>query len=314
MPVALASSPSQTQNEEQQFARTLIDNLADTLDPEVYLRHVGFGPYDWQSAGLDPSIRRLILLCARQAGKSVLAAGRTAPKAKHLPRSLHIIVSASEDQAVETMHKVEDIYRDDPSVRLVKDSATEKELDNGSRIVVLPATEKAVASYSGPKTIVVDEAAWVLDGVFGRLTPMLTGNPDAELILLSTPHGKRGFFWRIWQSQGTVWRKIFVRPAFDLVEGEFVPAAPEEEFRAHWAQRGVQAFYSPRHTLEFLQEMAEIHPALEIRQEYLCEFVEMIESVFSDRDIEAMFRSEDDVLDTAGPSIFSDKGSLLMGR
>ena len=202
------------------------------------------------------------------------------------------------------MKKVDDYISADPEMAkgLIKDSAFEKEFKNGSRIVALPGTEKSVRGYSGPKTIIIDEASRLLDETYFALRPMLTGNVEGELMLLSTPFGKRGFFYREWVNN-PIWTKILVKPRWNLQDDmeTFAEEMPEENFREMWAEKGVQAFYSPRHQLEWLQEeLLSIGP-LAVRREYNCEFMEdsagmfnasLIQSAMS-QEVETVYGKED---------------------
>ena len=269
----------------------LIGTLAGVLDPSRYLQAMGNTPYQWQDEALDPTIKRLLLLCARQAGKSSVVAGKVTHRAKYTPRSLNIIISPSRDQSAETMLKVEDFIYADKDLVLVKDSTFEKRFTNGSRIVALPGTERSVRGYSGPHTIIVDEAARVLDSTYYAIRPMLTDNEDAELIILSTPFGKRGFFHHAWEYE-TMWKKIYVKPGFIFKEKKVVPDIPEAKFKAIWKEKGVSAYYSPRHKKKWLEEEREVHPDIWLKQEYGCEFMAEGNAFFHYDDIMAAFTED----------------------
>ncbi len=70
-------------------------------------------------------------------------------------------------------------------------------LENGSRIVSLPGTEGTVRGFSGVALLIVDEASRVDDALYHAVRPMLAVS-HGKLVLLSTPWGKRGFFYREW--------------------------------------------------------------------------------------------------------------------
>ena len=56
--------------------------------------------------------------------------------------------------------------------------------------------------------LIIDEAARVEDAMYKALRPMLAvGNGD--LWMMSTPYGKRGFFYEAW-AHGTDWEKYSV--------------------------------------------------------------------------------------------------------
>ena len=80
---------------------------------------------------------------------------------------------------------------------------------NGSRVLSLPSgNPSALRGYSA-QAILLDECAFIErpDDVFAAIAPTLTRDPDAELIVASTPAGKSGFFWKLWNEAGDDWYK-----------------------------------------------------------------------------------------------------------
>jgi hypothetical protein len=77
----------------------------------------------------------------------------------------------------------------------VRVKGTSLELPNGSRIVGLPANDDTVRGYSGATMLLIDEAARVPDAMYAAVKPMLA-TTSGEMWLMSTPHGKRGFFYK----------------------------------------------------------------------------------------------------------------------
>ena len=72
---------------------------------------------------------------------------------------------------------------------------------NGSRIMSLPSTADSLRGWSA-QCVVVDEASfvWRLDDILQGLAPTLTRDPDAELILTTTPAGKNGPFYELYNN------------------------------------------------------------------------------------------------------------------
>ena len=58
--------------------------------------------------------------------------------------------------------------------------------------------------------MLIDEAARVEDDMYRALTPMLTVG-DGDLWLMSTPCGKRGFFYDAWEYGGEDWERVRAR-------------------------------------------------------------------------------------------------------
>lgn len=80
---------------------------------------------------------------------------------------------------------------------------------NGGRVLSLPSgNPSALRGYSA-QAILLDECAFIErpDDVFAAIAPTLTRDPDAELIVASTPAGKSGFFWKLWNEAGDDWYK-----------------------------------------------------------------------------------------------------------
>jgi hypothetical protein len=58
--------------------------------------------------------------------------------------------------------------------------------------------------------LVVDEAALVEDRMFNALRPMLAIG-EGDIWLISTPRGRRGFFYETWEFGGPDWTRFSVR-------------------------------------------------------------------------------------------------------
>ncbi|TET97738.1 MAG: hypothetical protein E3J23_08650 [Candidatus Stahlbacteria bacterium] len=271
--------------------------FSDMIDPVSYIDRIWNQTFEWQKMALDPVPRNIILMCARQSGKSTIVAGRGLHTAKHKRNALVLIVASSKDQAKQTMQKVSDFIQLDPElIEMPGDSTFEKRFINGSRVIVLPGTEKSVRSYSDPDLIIIDEASRVLDATYKALRPMRTGNPNSTIIILSTPWTKSGFFFKAW-TKNPAWKKILVVPRYELIDGKIVERPKEEKFKAEYVKKGIDAFYSPRHSLEFLyEELGEIGP-IWFRREYGCEFLEGMESVF---DLDLIESAYDDSIKVEG--------------
>jgi hypothetical protein len=68
------------------------------------------------------------------------------------------------------------------------------ELQNESRIVTLPDTEKTIRGFSGAALLIVDEASRVADELYFAVRPMIAVR-GGSLVMLSTPYGKQGIFF-----------------------------------------------------------------------------------------------------------------------
>jgi hypothetical protein len=253
----------------------LLSDLTSSISPAQLLAELHMPPFVWQKDALDSRHKRILIKAARQSGKSSISAGMGHHTARFIDNSLTLIVSPSEQQSKETMKKVDELIGRDPNTTLVGNASFEKVYSNGSRILALPGTERSVRGYSAPRLIIMDEASRIEDATYKAVRPMLTGNPEAVLIAVTTPFGKSGWFYEEWTTS-TRWHKIAVQPAWTLSQDrtKVVPDIPEEEFKKKMREVGANGYYSPRHTQEFLQEELETMDWWWWEQEYGCEFLD----------------------------------------
>ena len=204
-------------------------DLARALDPVVLARDAGITPDPWQAKLLRSAPRRALLCCSRQAGKSTVAAFLVLATALYVPNALVILVSPSQRQSAELFRTVVGYHARLPGVpELVAENTLRAEFANGSRILALPGTERTVRGYAGVDLVVIDEASRVENDLLAAVRPMLATKSRAKLIALTTPAGKRGWFYDAWHSEEP-WEKVKVT-AYDCprISREFL----EEERRS----------------------------------------------------------------------------------
>ena len=232
--------------------------LALAADPAAAVRAMGWEPDPWQAAFLaDPHRRQTILAC-RRAGKSLAAAARTLAHCSARRDALAMVFSPTMRQSVEFARYCRDM--DDALGRPVpreRETLTQVEWSNGSRLMSLPDNQRGVVGFT-PTLVVIDEASRVSDDLYKSVRPMLA--LGAELIVLSTPLGKRGFYFDIWND-------------------------PARLGRFRWWK--VTADRCPRITREFLAEERLELGERWFMQEWYCEFTDSVDAVFRMDDIEA---------------------------
>ena len=230
----------------------LAGDLRYALDPACFAREaLNFSPDPWQERALRWSGKRILLNCCRQSGKSTTAAILGLHRALFYPGSLVLLVSPSLRQSGELFRKVgEHLQRLEMPPHKVEDNKLSATFSNGSRIVSLPSTEDTVRGFSGASLIIEDEAARVPDELYFAVRPMLAVS-GGRLILMSTPFGKRGHFFKEWTEGSDGWERI--------------------EITAH---------NCPRISPAFLEEEKRSLGDWWFRQEYVCEFVETVDQVF----------------------------------
>jgi hypothetical protein len=238
------------------------DDLRLALDRVAFARELGLEPDAWQEQLLRSASDRVLLNCSRQSGKSTMTAVIALHRALYHPGSLILCLAPALRQSQELFGKVLGFYRD--LGRPVTPAAERKlslELDNGSRIVTLPGTEKTIRGFSGAALLLIDEAARVHDELYFAVRPMLAVSGGA-LMMLTTPYGKRGVFYEEWTG-GVGWERYEV-PALDC----------------------------PRISGEFLDEERATLPPFVYRQEYECSFEDTEDQVFTTDLIDRAVTSE----------------------
>lgn len=166
------------------------------LDPTSAFRRAGLTPDPWQAEFLaDPSLRRTILAC-RRSGKTTAAAVDTLAHCLTRPRALAMVFSPTRRQSQEFVRNCLDFDAAlGRPVRRVRDNLSEVEWANGSRLLSLPDAQRGVVGFT-PTRVVIDEASRVSDPLYKSVRPMLA--LGASLLTLSTPFGKRGWFFETW--------------------------------------------------------------------------------------------------------------------
>ncbi len=254
----------------------LIDRLMQGLDPVLFARQsLGFDPDPWQQKALSYQGKRLLLNCCRQSGKSTTAAIIALHRALFYPGSLILLISPSLRQSAELFKKLADEFNKlEQKPKTAEDNRLSLTLENRSRIISLPSSEATIRGFSGASLIIGDEAARISDALYFAVRPMLAVS-GGKLILMSTPFGKRGFFFHEWTEGGPSWERIKI-------------AAQD----------------CSRITKEFIEEERGAMPEMFFRAEYCCEFTESIDSVFTydlvasaiSSDVKPLFLTEKEII------------------
>jgi hypothetical protein len=238
-------------------------DLARALDPVLLARDAGITPDPWQAELLRSTAPRILELAARQVGKTTTTGLIALNTAIYTPASLSLILSPSERQSAEMLRTINNLHGRLKGVpKLRSDSVMRMELDNGSRIIALPGSEKTTRGYAGVSLAVIDEASRVDDELIAAVRPMLA-TTQGRLIALTTPRGKRGWFYESWIDKDGPWKRFRITP--DMC---------------------------PRITRQFLaEELRALGPA-KFSEEYNLEFRDDDEAIFPIGVIERAFATE----------------------
>lgn len=226
-------------------------DLARALDPVAMAEDAGMTPDPWQMDVLRSTSPRILLNCSRQSGKSTVVSLLADHTAIYDP-GLILLLSPTLRQSGELFRKCLATFNAlGRPVPTDAETQLQLELANGARLIALPGKDGTVRGYSGAKLLIVDEASRVSDDLYRAVRPMLAVS-GGRLVALSTPFGKRGWWFEEWMNGGEVW----------------------ERYR-------IPATMCPRIAPAFLEEERRSLGEWWFEQEYLCEFREAIDSVFS---------------------------------
>src|SRR5215203_2141821 len=150
----------------------LRDDLRLALDRVAFAKELGIVPDGWQGDFLRSSADRVLLNCSRQSGKSTMSAVIALHRALYHPSSLVLCLAPALRQSQELFGKIAGFYRDlGRPVPAQGERKLSLDLENGSRILTLPGSEKTIRGFSGAALLLVDEAARVDDGLYYAVRP-----------------------------------------------------------------------------------------------------------------------------------------------
>jgi hypothetical protein len=243
-------------------SRVAIKDLSLAINPTKFAQHLGIDPDPWQRDLLLATKKHIILNCSRQSGKTTIVALLSLHHALSTPNSLVLVLSPSLRQSGELFKKITGFYKElGKPIPSQTETALTLQLVNNSRIVSLPGKEGTIRGFSGVSLLIIDEAARVLDDLYYAARPMLAVS-NGRIIVLSTPYGKRGFFFNEW-TEGEGWKKI-----------------------------RITAQECPRISATFLNDEKRAMPERIFKQEYFCEFSETIDQFFSYDEVIRAFTDE----------------------
>jgi Terminase large subunit, T4likevirus-type, N-terminal len=241
-------------------------DISRALDATLLAADAGFPTLDpWQARLLRERPRRSLLCCSRQSGKSTCTALVALYVALFEAPALVLLVSPAQRQSAELFRVFMTAYQKLANVPpLVQESVLKCEFANGSRVIALPSSERTLRGFAKVDLCIIDEAARCPDELLAALRPMMAvSRAGGRLIALSTPAGRRGWFFEAWTNGGETWDRTRV-PASEC----------------------------PRISEAFLQEELKELGALRFSEEYSLEFVDDQTAVFPSDIINAAFVQE----------------------
>jgi len=229
----------------------LLDDVRYAGDCVAFARErLGFEPEPWQCQLMRSTSRMIALACSRQSGKSTSTAILALHSALYNKGDI-VIASRSLRQASLLFSKITGFLKLlEPVVELSEDNRLSCTLLNGNRILSLPGDAATVRGISNPQWTLLDEAAQIDDNFYAAVRPFLAHG--GRIAVLSSPFGRRGFFFEIFQSGA--------ERGWELIR---VPATEVEHISREFLEN------ERRETSDWM-----------FRQEYMCEFLETTSQVF----------------------------------
>lgn len=217
-----------------------------------------------------------ILCTGRQVGKTTICAKDAGDWAVKHPNSTILMIAPTERQAgilfEATLNYLLQNFKSSIKTPFHTNvTKTKINFKNGTRILCLPCGEKGtgIRGYTIHR-LYIDEASRVPPDVFDAVTPSLI-TTAGDIILLSTPFGRKGFFWECWNSPNY---KKFYANTEDVIRNR--------EISETWTEADKMKM------LEFLEDERKFKTKLRFQQEYVGLFVEDLLQFFPDELIKSV--------------------------
>jgi phage FluMu gp28-like protein len=226
--------------------------------PVDYAKKIlGIKPFPYQAELLEDPKKRIVACMGRQSGKTTTIAMKAIIFADTNPKVTVLITSPSLRQSMIMFDRIATFVYSAARLRnkIVRATRTLIHFENGSRIIALPCSENLLRGYTA-QMVICDEASFMPEEVITQVIFPMLSTTDGYAIFLSTPWGKDHFFYR-----------AFVNPAYSVHK--------------------VKSEQCPLIKKEFLEEMKANMTREAYLMEYEAEFVEALNSYFS----QALIRS-----------------------
>lgn len=210
--------------------------------------------FKWQKEFIKSCFENnyVIVLSSRQIGKSTAVAYFSVLYSILHPSSIILLISPSLRQSLLLHKKVLEIFHSTNIFEqyIAHEQATKIETITKSTIVSLPNSPHTIRGYSAD-VVIVDEANFIDEEILSEIImPMLATKKSGKLILISTPYTKDHIFYQFLQSEKFI-KHIYTYEASPLI------------------------------TKEFIEMQQKILPKWVFEQEYLAQYPNKLENLFS---------------------------------
>lgn len=216
-----------------------------------------------------------ILVAGRQTGKSEAQAYDCGEFAATHPNTTTLIISKTERQAeellIKTLNYLQEFYPKRIGKGLKKPLKHVVWIEHGkkghSRVMCLPTglAGEGIKGYTIHK-LSPDEGQLIPDSVYDSVSPMLL-TTGGKMSITGTPLGKQGFFWKAYEN------KLQQFKVFHVNSEEVIKNRPISQWWQQWRKDAALAHLA--------REKARMSDKV-YRQEYMGEFIEDLDQVFSD--------------------------------
>lgn len=161
---------------------------------------IGVEPFEYQKEFLDADSDRRVFVAGRRVGKSRCASWLSLWYAVTHKNAEVLLTAKAQRQSMELFNQIKKEIKNSDIPKsewgIPRQTRTELEFDNGSRIVCLPVGRDGsnIRGY-GADLLIVDEAAFINDEIFQEVLSPFLAVGDSTFVMTSTPFGKKGFFY-----------------------------------------------------------------------------------------------------------------------
>jgi len=248
------------------------EELRDLPRVERFKKFFDFEPFEYQQElieyGETNDVAKIAVKPGRQVGKTITGGAIAAERA--LSGKDVMILAPFEDTGDEMMEaarnhllKAEDKFSE-AGFTLGTEQRNKRDwiFQNGGRLRARTVgTDGTQIRGKNPEIVLVDEAAYIKDKIFTEVVePFFSTHQEYEFYLFSTPAGKNGYF-------------------YDVVQGD----KAESWFSPHWPSK-----ISPLISEEFLESKRQELDSSTYAQEYLGEFADEGDTLFTLEDIQPL--------------------------
>jgi hypothetical protein len=168
-------------------------------------------PDPWQKQVLTERWTNWIVTASRGSGKSSVAAAAMYLEAV-IEGKFVLVLSASGDQVRELHRRFAEMYQEFPVVK-GEVLATQAEFANGGRVLTRKAKESTARGFHGVSLLVMDESSRISDELSAAIGPSIAISKGRKMAI-STPFGKRGWFYENWckandPQEQSLWKPMF---------------------------------------------------------------------------------------------------------